>query len=164
MSIKCGNCNKTDGKCYMSNPPKVRCTLTGEYHEYGDSCNVENMDNSPVPIRDLRDIKSICGGRKSSGIGCAGCELDGRYCDNGVTRNPSDWNLNLEVTLTDEDLCLVKTIRKLFPNADYLERLGGSNVLGLSNSTQGWICDIDPNLFPNIPKGVSLYISDVKPD
>lgn len=35
----CGNCTKTDGLCYTSNPPKVKCTVTGKFHEYGDECD-----------------------------------------------------------------------------------------------------------------------------
>lgn len=37
--MRCGNCDKTDGLCYTSNPPKVKCTITGEFHEYGDECD-----------------------------------------------------------------------------------------------------------------------------
>lgn len=36
--MKCGNCDKTDGLCYTSNPPKVKCTVTGNFHEYDDEC------------------------------------------------------------------------------------------------------------------------------
>ena len=38
--MRCGNCDKTDGLCYTSNPPKVKCTVTGKFHEYGDECDV----------------------------------------------------------------------------------------------------------------------------
>ena len=37
--MKCGNCPKTDGLCYTSLPPKVKCTVTGKFHEYGDDCD-----------------------------------------------------------------------------------------------------------------------------
>lgn len=33
--MRCGLCDKTDGLCYTSNPPKEKCTITGEFHEYG---------------------------------------------------------------------------------------------------------------------------------
>lgn len=37
--MHCGNCTKTDGLCYTSNPPKVKCTVTGKFHGYGDECD-----------------------------------------------------------------------------------------------------------------------------
>lgn len=39
----CGNCDKTDGLCYASLPPKVKCTVTGEYHLYSDECTVKQQ-------------------------------------------------------------------------------------------------------------------------
>lgn len=38
--MRCGNCNYTDGNVYTSNPPKVKCTLTREFHCGDDECNV----------------------------------------------------------------------------------------------------------------------------
>lgn len=37
--MKCGYCPKTDGLCYTSLPLKVKCTVTGKFHEYGDECD-----------------------------------------------------------------------------------------------------------------------------
>ena len=34
-------CPLTDGMCYTSNPPKCKCTITGEYHYYADECNCD---------------------------------------------------------------------------------------------------------------------------
>lgn len=39
--MKCGNCDKTDGLCYTSYPPKVKCTITHEFHFYDDECDCE---------------------------------------------------------------------------------------------------------------------------
>lgn len=39
-NCSCGNCDKTDGMCYTSLPPKVKCTITGKFHLYGDTCDV----------------------------------------------------------------------------------------------------------------------------
>lgn len=41
--MRCGGCNKTDGLCYTSLPPKVKCTVTGEYHLYDDECTVRQQ-------------------------------------------------------------------------------------------------------------------------
>lgn len=38
--MNCGICKKTDGMCYPSYPPKVKCTVTGKYHQYNDKCDV----------------------------------------------------------------------------------------------------------------------------
>lgn len=36
----CGNCNKSGNMCYLSNPPKIRCTVTNEFHYLDDECNI----------------------------------------------------------------------------------------------------------------------------
>lgn len=57
----CGNCDMTDGMCYTSCPPQVRCTVTGEFHGYGDRCNVEFM---PARIGKPKEhIRKICSSR-----------------------------------------------------------------------------------------------------
>lgn len=38
--MKCGECPKTDGLCYTSNPPKIKCTVTGKFHFYDDECEI----------------------------------------------------------------------------------------------------------------------------
>ena len=35
----CNNCEMNDGMIYMSNPPKYRCTLTGDFNEANHICN-----------------------------------------------------------------------------------------------------------------------------
>jgi hypothetical protein len=35
----CGSCPFTDGCCYTSLPPKVKCNITNEFHYYDDDCN-----------------------------------------------------------------------------------------------------------------------------
>lgn len=50
MNKTCGNCDKTDGMCYTSNPPQLRCKVTGEYHTYDHECDVEeNMGKQDKP-------------------------------------------------------------------------------------------------------------------
>lgn len=41
--MTCGMCPFTDGMCYTSNPPKRKCTITGEFHLYDDECNCEHL-------------------------------------------------------------------------------------------------------------------------
>ena len=40
--MTCGKCPFTDGLVYTSLPPKVKCIVTGEFHEYEDLCDCEN--------------------------------------------------------------------------------------------------------------------------
>ena len=44
MNKTCGSCDKTDGVCYTSNPPKCRCKVTDEYHTYDHECDVEEKN------------------------------------------------------------------------------------------------------------------------
>ena len=39
--MTCGMCPFTDGMCYTSDPPKRKCTITGEFHYYDYECNCE---------------------------------------------------------------------------------------------------------------------------
>lgn len=79
----CGNCDKTDGLCYTSDPPQVKCTITGEFHYYDDECNVEF-----VPVKYGHWIEDDDGdGRHCSICGedycylISNCELY-NYCPN----------------------------------------------------------------------------------
>lgn len=56
----CGSCPYTDGLVYTSMPPKVKCTITGDFHEYAENCNCENarkvkesLDRSEAKVREL---------------------------------------------------------------------------------------------------------------
>lgn len=44
------DCPFSDGLVYASNPPKCKCELTGEYHFFGDECNVKESDTNVKPI------------------------------------------------------------------------------------------------------------------
>lgn len=89
--MKCGFCNFTDGCCYGDNPPKVRCTISGEFYPYGQDCFatvvVEPMDEATTPCL-------ICGEGVSDANGPAICEA----CRDAVmrvrrdmVREMSDW-------------------------------------------------------------------------
>lgn len=56
----CGGCDKTDGLCYASNPPKVKCTITGHYHFCDDVCDCEEKEvGSMESINIVPAIKEI---------------------------------------------------------------------------------------------------------
>ncbi len=55
--MRCGDCDKTDGLCYASLPPKVKCTVTGEYHLYDDECTIRQQPNYMIPCSQM----SVCG-------------------------------------------------------------------------------------------------------
>lgn len=46
----CGSCKETDGLCYSSNPPKVKCMLSGKFRNYDDTCEYSNIKLSNMPI------------------------------------------------------------------------------------------------------------------
>ena len=37
----CCNCDTTDGMWYTSNPPKVKCLITGKFRFYDDVCDCD---------------------------------------------------------------------------------------------------------------------------
>lgn len=48
--MNCGNCNRTDGVVYTSYPPQVKCSLTGNFHHYGDQCEIEDAKENLVLV------------------------------------------------------------------------------------------------------------------
>ncbi len=40
---RCGSCSCTDGNCYTSIPPKVKCLITGRFHFYDDICDCDKI-------------------------------------------------------------------------------------------------------------------------
>jgi hypothetical protein len=63
--MKCGSCSFTDGCCYTSLPPNVKCTITNEYHYYEDECNCEearlSRDEELAMIKKLLNSKPFYG-------------------------------------------------------------------------------------------------------
>ena len=61
----CGSCPFTDGCCYTSMPPKVKCTITHEYHYYEDECNCEEVrasrDEELAMIKKMLNNKPFVG-------------------------------------------------------------------------------------------------------
>lgn len=55
--MTCDLCPYTDGMVYTSMPPKVKCIITGEFHEYGDECNCEDVRDSRA--EELEKIKEL---------------------------------------------------------------------------------------------------------
>jgi hypothetical protein len=53
----CGSCEYTDGCCYTSIPPKVKCTITNEFHLYDDECNCEDIRDRKAA--ELEQIKKM---------------------------------------------------------------------------------------------------------
>ena len=59
--MNCGLCDKTDGMCYTSQPPQVKCTVTGEFHLFSDKCNVIELFQQVKAERDaaVRDLEHL---------------------------------------------------------------------------------------------------------
>ena len=51
--MNCGSCPYTDGCCYTSLPPKVKCNITGEFHYYNDECNCEDIKANKAEELDM---------------------------------------------------------------------------------------------------------------
>ena len=39
--MRCGSCHYTDGCCYTSMPPQVKCVITNKFHYYDETCDCE---------------------------------------------------------------------------------------------------------------------------
>ena len=150
----CGSCDKTDGMVYTSNPPKVKCSVTGDFHNAYDTCTLHRSQ-----IISMSDVYSMCKSRHDSQSDpCVGCLLDGRSCKNGRMLNPNEWELVKKPKFSENDIKILENIKVLFPEAEYVERVRETDILGLSNNLDGWICDIDPKLLPGILSGESISI------
>ena len=56
--MTCGSCPHTDGLCYTSMPPQCRCTITGEYHYYGNECTCRE-DIVASKTEELEKLKEL---------------------------------------------------------------------------------------------------------
>ena len=63
------------------------------------------------------------------------------------------------VSLSDMEIEAIKAIKNLFPTAEYIERIKNSNIVGIGNSENGWIADINNALFPSLKPGDYIDIS-----
>lgn len=61
---------------------------------------------------------------------------------------------------TEQELELLKAIRTLFPKATFVERVS-CGTLGLSNNAEGWMAEIDPDLFHSLRPGQSVKLSEI---
>lgn len=49
--MNCGSCPFTDNLCYCSMPPRVKCTITNEFHYYSDECDcIEAMTSRKAEL------------------------------------------------------------------------------------------------------------------
>lgn len=47
--MNCGSCPHTDNLVYTSNPPQVKCGITGKFHYYDNECDC--VLNAPEPVQ-----------------------------------------------------------------------------------------------------------------
>lgn len=67
----------------------------------------------------------------------------------------------LQSKYTNDEVSDAKAILRLIPHAEYVERTAGSRTLGVSNSKNGWLTDIDEALFPSIRPGEFAKLKDI---
>ena len=84
--MNCGNCTMTDGYCYTSMPPKVKCTVTGRYHFYDDECDCETLTRE-TKTRELESLKN-----KLNGPGQLAIDYDATIgsTDNTISREEAE--------------------------------------------------------------------------
>ena len=63
--------------------------------------------------------------------------------------------------LSDKEIEAIKAIKNLFPTAEYVEHIKNSDIVGIGNSENGWIADINNALFPSLKPGDHIDIDDV---
>ena len=49
--MKCCSCPHTDNLVYTSNPPQVKCSITGKFHYYDDECDCVLNAAEPAKIK-----------------------------------------------------------------------------------------------------------------
>lgn len=60
--------------------------------------------------------------------------------------------------LTDKEIEALKAIKLIIPKAEYVEKIGSSDIVGVGNKQDGWLMDIDNSLFPSLEPGTSINI------
>lgn len=48
---RCGQCDKTTGVLYTSEPPQVRCSITGEWHGLEDPCDARQRRTEDKAVK-----------------------------------------------------------------------------------------------------------------
>lgn len=89
---------------------------------------------------------------------CGDCSISS-WCDS-INKGIEDWDLEEKPRFTEQEVELLKVIRTLFPAATFIERVS-CGTLGISNNAEGWITDIDSNLFPAIRPDQSYTLDEV---
>lgn len=64
------------------------------------------------------------------------------------------------ISLSDQEIETIKAIKNLFPNVEYVERIKNSDIVGIGNSENGWIADINNALFPSLNPGDSIDVNE----
>lgn len=59
---RCGNCDKTDGLVYTSNPPMRKCTITGKFHLYNDVCDAPQTNADRIRSMTDDELAEFIGG------------------------------------------------------------------------------------------------------
>lgn len=49
--MKCSSCPLADNLVYTSNPPQVKCSITGRFHFYDDECDCAISSTEPITVK-----------------------------------------------------------------------------------------------------------------
>ena len=81
MVKTCAFCEKTDGMCYTSNPPKRKCTITGKFHEYDHICDVSITNADRIRAMSDEELANIMAGTPICKERYMDCIKYGRDCE-----------------------------------------------------------------------------------
>lgn len=127
-------------------------TLAETFRKIGKEANMDK------PLKDwtLGECKAWC--ERTGGECPERCPIE-RICDL-MEQSPAMLDLDEKPRFTQQEVELVKAIRVLFPKATFLERVS-CGTLGISNNAEGWMAEIDSDLFPSIKSGQSVTLDEI---
>ena len=84
MEKTCAFCEKTDGMCYTSNPPKRKCTITGKFHEYDHICDVPTTNADRIRAMSDEELATFIytATRACNNYECESCPIGDENCPN----------------------------------------------------------------------------------
>lgn len=108
----------------------------------------------------LGEIHKYCKGTGYSCNGCAECPLEALdFCQRYFKQLPELWNFTPPRKYTDQDVADAIVVRRVHPETEFIERIG--DKLSATNSTDGWLCDLNPELFASLKGNAAIRIIDI---
>lgn len=105
-----------------------------------------------------QEIDDWC--EKGFEVGCEACPLEAiGLCQRAFKEKPMYWNFTPPRRYTDQDIADAIVVRRVHSETEFIERIG--DKLGATNSTDGWLCDLNPKLFESLKVNGVVRIQDI---